>query len=189
MKFQWAIYAEAEGVGNPTVDSIRKDLEYIRDQYSASPAYLKIGGHFVVFVYAQPEDSCDMAARWKQANSVGAYVVLKVFPGFHNCPDQPDSWHQYAPANAVDQQGKYSFTISPGFWKGTEPKPRLERDVSRWEQNIRAMIASHADFQLVTTFNEWGEGTAVEDAQEWSSPSSYGAYLDALHFDGIVPGG
>ncbi|HXD10089.1 MAG TPA: DNRLRE domain-containing protein, partial [Anaerolineales bacterium] len=39
-------------------------------------------------------------------------------------------------------------------------------------------------FQLVTTFNEWGEGTSVEGAQEWASSSGYGAYLDALHNNG-----
>jgi hypothetical protein len=43
------------------------------------------------------------------------------------------------------------------------------------------MIASGAPFQLVTTFNEWGEGTAVESAREWSSASGYGTYLDILH--------
>ena len=49
------------------------------------------------------------------------------------------------------------------------------------------MIASGAPFQLVTTFNEWGEGTAVESAQEWASSSGYGAYLDALHDNGAGP--
>jgi hypothetical protein len=48
------------------------------------------------------------------------------------------------------------------------------------------MVASHEPWQLVTTFNEWGEGTAVESATEWASPSGYGAYLDALHNDGAV---
>jgi hypothetical protein len=46
------------------------------------------------------------------------------------------------------------------------------------------MIASRAPFQLITTFNEWGEGTAVESAQEWATSSGFGAYLDALHKDG-----
>jgi hypothetical protein len=31
------------------------------------------------------------------------------------------------------------------------------------------------------SFSEWGEGTAVEPALEWSSPSGYGSYLDVLH--------
>ena len=43
------------------------------------------------------------------------------------------------------------------------------------------MVASREQWQLVTTFNEWGEGTAVEGATEWQSSSGYGAYLDALH--------
>jgi len=46
------------------------------------------------------------------------------------------------------------------------------------------MNASGAPFQLVTTFNEWGEGTAVESATEWASASGYGAYLDVLHDNG-----
>jgi hypothetical protein len=43
------------------------------------------------------------------------------------------------------------------------------------------MVNSGAPWQLVTTFNEWGEGTAVESAQEWASASGYGTYLDTLH--------
>jgi hypothetical protein len=43
------------------------------------------------------------------------------------------------------------------------------------------MLASGARWQLVLTFNEWPEGTSVESAREWASPSGYGAYLDTLH--------
>jgi hypothetical protein len=111
-------------------------------------------------------------------------VVLKVFSGYRTCTSQPDGWHQYGPASAEDSQAGYSFTISPGFYKANEATPRLARDLTRWNQNIQDMVASGAPFQLVTTFNEWGEGTAVESAQEWATPSGYGAYLDALHNNG-----
>jgi hypothetical protein len=43
------------------------------------------------------------------------------------------------------------------------------------------MIRSRARWQLVTTFNEWGEGTAVEAGAEWPTSTGRGAYLDALH--------
>lgn len=43
------------------------------------------------------------------------------------------------------------------------------------------MRAWNADFELVTTFDEWGEGTAVESASEWASASGRETYLDALH--------
>lgn len=44
-----------------------------------------------------------------------------------------------------------------------------------------ACFASNARWQLVLTFNEWPEGTSVESATEWATPSGYGTYLDALH--------
>jgi hypothetical protein len=50
-----------------------------------------------------------------------------------------------------------------------------------WETAAKDMVASRARFQLVTTFNEWGEGTAVESARQWQSASGFGTYLDTLH--------
>jgi hypothetical protein len=49
--FRWAIYYEREGYANPSVETIRSDLEYIRDRYASKPAYLKVDGRFVVYVY------------------------------------------------------------------------------------------------------------------------------------------
>ncbi|HEX5479387.1 MAG TPA: alkaline phosphatase family protein [Dehalococcoidia bacterium] len=185
--FQWTIYYEPEGQGDPTVAQLTSDLTYIRDRYASDPNFLHIGGRFVIFSYADTLDGCAMADRWKQANTVNAYVVLKVFPGYRNCASQPDSWHQYGPAVAASSQAGYSYTISPGFNKVGDVSARLPRDLTRWEQSIRDMVASNAPLQLVTTFNEWGEGTAVESASEWGSASGYGAYLDALHANGDPP--
>jgi acid phosphatase type 7 len=183
--FRWSLYHEQESSGDPSPAAIESDLRYIRDRYGKDPAYLRVNGRFVVFVYADAQDGCAMVDRWKQANAaIGAYLVLKVFGGYRSCLGQPDGWHQYAPAVATDSQAGYSFSISPGFDKAGELVPRLARDPARWNQNIRDMVASNAPFQLVTTMNEWGEGTSVESAQEWSSASGQGVYLDALHFDG-----
>ena len=66
--------------------------------YGNNPSYLRVGGRFVVFVYADATDACGMVDRWTQANAgINAYLVLKVFPGYRTCTNQPDSWHQYAP--------------------------------------------------------------------------------------------
>lgn len=46
------------------------------------------------------------------------------------------------------------------------------------------MGASKAMFELITTFNEHGEGTGVENCKEWATESGCGEYLDALHSDG-----
>jgi Glycosyl hydrolase family 99/Calcineurin-like phosphoesterase len=180
-KFRWAVYYEREGHEDPSVDELRRDLQILRVRYGKRSSYLKIRKRFVVFVWADGGDGCDMAQRWRQANTVGAYVVLKVFSGYRSCSAQPDGWHQYAPDSATDHQRGYSYSISPGFWKGDEGSPRLARSLARWRRDVRAMAASRERFQLVTTFNEWGEGTAVESAAEWRSVSGHGAYLDVLH--------
>jgi hypothetical protein len=182
--FRWAIFYEPEGQGDPSVGQLESDLGYIRSRYGGARDYLRVNGRFVVFVWSDGGDACAMADRWRQANTVGAYLMLKVFPGYLDCPSQPDGWFQYAPANASSSQGRLSYTISPGFWKADEPASRLGRSLPRWRSQIRAMVASRARFQLVTTFNEWGEGTAVEGAKEWKTRSGYGAYLDALHANG-----
>ncbi len=179
--FRWSVYHEAEGERDPTVSQLTADLTYLRDRYGKDPHFLRIGGRFVVFVYAQPHDGCAMADRWRRANTVGAYVVLKLFHGYKTCPSQPDGWHQYGPLTAVSDHAPFSYSVSPGFWKANEPTPGLKRNLDNWRQGLRDMVASKARFQLITTFNEWGEGTSVESATEWASPSGMGAYIDALH--------
>jgi hypothetical protein len=111
-------------------------------------------------------------------------VVLKVFPGYPACAHQPESWHQYAPAQREDHQASFSYTVSPEFdLTGPEPR-RLPRDLTAFRDAVRRMVASGEPWQLVTTFNEWGENSATESAEEWASPSGFGQYLDALRNDG-----
>jgi hypothetical protein len=178
---RWALYYEWEGYRDPSVNRIRADLQYIHDTYAAQPAYLKVDGRFVVYVYGDARDGCDTAARWRAANTVGAYIVLKAFAGFRDCTAQPDAWHQYSAALPEYDLLPDSFMVAPGFDERSEGAPRLPRDLSRWRADVADMLASNARWQLVLSFNEWPEGTSVESAREWATPSGYGAYLDTLH--------
>jgi phosphatidylinositol-3-phosphatase len=183
---RWALYYEREGTSDPSVSMIRADLAYAA-RYAASPAYARLHGKPVIFVYNANDTSCSVVDRWHRAAGSRWYVVMKVFPGYHDCATQPASWHEYAPAQAEVAQPGYSFSISPGFWKADESKPRLERSIARWSREVRDMTASKAPWQLITTFNEWGEGTAVEPARQWRTRSGFGAYLDVLHGPPAVP--
>ena len=202
--FKWALYYEAEGNSiagvtgspNPRIRQITSDLAYIYRRYARNLSYLHISGRPVIFAYGDPSDACSAASntayRWYKANAAfarksgtsGFYTDLKVFSGYRSCGYQPSSWHQYAPAVAEDSQPGYSFSISPGFWKCGEASPRLPRNLKTFERNVRDMLASKAPWQLVTTFNEWGEGTAAESAREWRSSSGQGLFLDVLHNGG-----
>jgi hypothetical protein len=191
-RVRWAIYYECEGDGatkvcgpDRTVPELASDLAYLERTHFHDPAYLRVGGRPVIFVWGDGGDACPMSARWREANAVvGAFLVLKLFHGYRGCRPQPDSWHEYAPSKAIDLRPGESVAVSPGFWHADERAPRLPRDVARFRRGVRTMVASRAPWQLVTTFNEWGEGTSVESARQWSSRSGYGAYLDALHDNG-----
>ena len=54
-------------------------------------------------------------------------------------------------------------------------QPRLVRDPARFDLDVQRVAASGAFWQLVTTWNEWGEGTSVEPATEFGN-----TYIDIL---------
>ena len=177
--FSLSAYYEPEGYGNPSSAQILSDLTYLR-KYSDQKAWLHIGGLPVIFVFAQGSDGCGMVSRWAQANQTAHYyVVLKVFPGYRSCPDQPQGWHQYA--DGLDVQPGYSAIASPGFWLYSQATPSIPRNPAEFRQEVTTVAESGDPFQLIISYNEWGEGTAVESATAWSSPSGHGVYMDILH--------
>ncbi len=179
--FKWTLYYEAEGSGNPTTAAITADLAYIYSKYSQNQNYLRIGGKPVLFVYADASDGCSMVDRWKAANTSGFYLVLKVFAGYGACANQPNNWHQYGPASNYDVQGSHAISISPGYWRKGQTA-LLVRDLARWNRDVANMVKAGPDLQLITTWNQWGDGTFVESSVELGR-----AYLDALHNNGQTP--
>ncbi len=193
-QFRVSLYYEIEGTHDPDPGP---DLDYILEHYAHHPSFLRVQTRPVIFVYNADDTQCEVVERWMKANaSRNFYVVMKVFPGWENCETQPDGWHQYGPALAYhehrpeDPSVTGSVNIAPGFWHqldADEPggdRPYLLRDLDRFKKNIRDMVVSGAEWHLITSFNEWGEGTSVESALEWSSASGHGAYIDALHQNG-----
>jgi len=161
---RWTLYYEKESIANPSVTEITSDLQYINANYVNQPSYLKINGRPVLFVYADGSDGCSMVTRWLQARAQSGtnfYLVLKLFNGYTACSSQPDSWHQYAPAVRTATHAPYSSFISPGFWKdGTSVT--LPRSTTDFDSAAAAMVSANAQWKLVETWNEWGEGTSVE---------------------------
>lgn len=173
---------------DPSSDQIRADLEYIYASYAEHPAFLRLGGKPVVFTWGDSADDCSAPARWVAANDAFEkasgrrfFIVMKLFSGFKTCAVQPDSWHQYGPATGYHEHLPYSAVVSPGFWLKGDATATLARDPARFKADVAKMNAATASFKLVTTFNEWGEGTAVEPAKQWQSASGHGVYLDILH--------
>lgn len=190
--FKWTIYFELSAYEQLTVAQIESDLNYVYTNYASDPSFLTFEGRPVLFVYNKPDvGNCSTVANWLAADPLHRfYLNMAAVDGWSHCASQPDAWHGYNPMtreSPVTLDGvTQSFTISPGYRPYYEKLPCipglgcLPRNMSDWVANIADMNASGAQWQLITTFNEWNEGTSIESAREWASGSGQGTYLDAL---------
>ena len=167
---RFALYYEQEGFSDPTVSQLVADLDYIKANFATSPYFLKVGGKPVIFVYGNGTDGAATSQRWKDAvtqTGNAFYYVLKVYDGYASDPNQPSSWHQYAPAGRYASFGRCSTFVSPGFWKDAAGETvRLPRDLTAFTSAVRDMVAAGTTWNLVETWNEWGEGSSVEPGQQ-----------------------
>jgi len=173
--FTVAPYYEREGSADPSVTELGSDLTYLAAEAVASPAWLRVAGRPVLFVYNADDTSCAVTDRWAAANQGRFYLNMKVLPGYSSCAHQPDAWHQYGPATAVQQVLPWSVNVSPGFWKFDETAPRLARNLDTFRASLGQQVSSGAQWQLVTSWNEMGEGTGVEPTTQYGQD-----YTDAM---------
>lgn len=173
---QWgikvAVYYEVEGYANPTQAQIEAEFAYLATRYFDHPAYCYVGGLPVIFVYS-PGEGSTMLARYSGATS--GYTTAYINAIYNNgSTPTPQGRHTFT-ANATDSPTGNGYMICPGFWRIDEANPRLARNLSTWQSNIASMVASGKDWQLIISWNEWGEGSQVEPSDELGT-----GYLDAL---------
>jgi hypothetical protein len=180
---RWAIYYEKEGFGNPPLSELLSDLNYIKANYANQPSYLKIDGKPVIFVYNAAHsgfNAMEDLARWKQVRSqTGFYVVMKVDPLNAGAPaSDMDGWHEYAPAVRTNTKGNWWYMVSPGFWLNGSAE-RLPRNAAEFENGVKSMVTANVTWKLTETWNEWGEGSGVEPAEQVNQTTSGTATLKA----------
>ncbi|MFO0703855.1 MAG: hypothetical protein U0525_03980, partial [Patescibacteria group bacterium] len=205
---RFAIYYEKEAINpntspnttpyDPNVDTeIVPDLNYIIEKYGDSPYLLRINDKPVLFVYADSNDKTDYVKRWVEANAkVGKYFYLnlKVFDGYQTFASQVDSWHQYAPATRGGTSGNYYYYVSPGFHlvgnnerlcrnlngnsKSNCQSDNMSKEIPSFESELTNMVNSNTTWKLIETWNEWGEGTAIEPGVPTTVDSAGNQVLD-----------
>lgn len=169
---KFCIYYEKESLGAIPKDEIIDDINYIKSKYANSPYYLKIDNRPVIFTYTPTsglgtETHEQEAEKWIQIrDETNIYLSLKVFENYQNIEDKSDTWHQYAPAINFEQQDNYSAFVSPGFHKYHEPHRLQREDFIRFEEDVKTLASSNVPFKFIQTWNEWGEGTGIEPAQQ-----------------------
>jgi len=185
---KFAVYYEKEGYADKdsSLSTLKTEMKYLEQRYAGHPSVAHVDGKPVMFVWNTDKPSCSTVKKFNDASDGKWFVVLKVFKGSVDCTHKGGNWFQYGEVESGELEGTggNSFTIGPGFFKATDSKPRIARDINRWKGNVKHMVESKQSWHLVDSFNEFGEGTAVESSKEWESSSGYGKFLDALHDDG-----
>ena len=180
--FKWAIYYEQDYNGQASwYFRVKPDLKYLR-KYFSHPAYLRVNGKPVVFVY-NPTSSIKNAAKWVKArNEFSLYISLDDYPEWW-ISNPVDAWHGYRPherIRAVHADGRiYSIAISAGFYAAGESAPRLSRDYEAFKNALGAWKIYPPEWELVY-FNEWGEGTGIEPSDAQCEQYLCSDYLSAL---------
>lgn len=161
-------YEEGNPADNPpSVAKVKDDLQYILRNYVDGGYWRSPEGKPIIAVYS-PKPDAAFAAKWAEATSdIGFEAVLKPFDNYRSWVDfdKIRSWMQYGSAVSRDIQLPYSITVSSGFWAYDEAVPKLRRDPSRFENDLNLSIDQKPNLLVVTTLNEWAEGSQIEPSE------------------------
>jgi hypothetical protein len=196
--FEATVYWETvPGEGQAKIERAINDLVYVLRKYGGHPAFLKLNGKPVIFVYGRVMGQVELS-EWpeiitKARESYGKDFLLiadgyredyaRLFDGVHTynpCgwvagkkPDELAALSRKEFAQDVTlarAQGKVScLTVIPGYDDTKVRKPGLDAERQGgetyrvlWEQ----AIAANPDWVLITSWNEWHEGSEIEPSWE-----------------------
>jgi hypothetical protein len=186
----------ALGSGREQIDGAIADLVYVLSRYGSNRAFLKVDQKPVLFVYGRvmgqvPLASWPMIIEGARAKA-GDFLLIadgyqptfaRLFDGVHtynNCaevqgkpPDVLRAWaaHNYAEAVSLARQHRRisCVTVIPGYDDTKIRRPGLAASrqdgqtyAVLWEEAIRAQ----PDWVLITSWNEWHEGSEIEPSWE-----------------------
>ncbi|MBS3788226.1 hypothetical protein KGY79_08550 [Candidatus Bipolaricaulota bacterium] len=187
MDFQFSIYFEK---ASSKRDMVRQ-LSCVFDNYTGSESFLRVIGKPVIFCYGRVTHQYDPSV-WQEVFSElekkghsGFFIgdglssdILSAFDGLHtynpvNTPlDELTDDYESASFQAEVRDKLFAATVVPGYDDTVIRDPGMVKernggDLYRkfWE------IArnSQPDWILITSFNEWHEGTEIEQSEEYGA--------------------
>jgi len=197
-KFHVTVYWEtAPGKGEAQIRRAAADLSYILTNYAARPAFLKLRGKPVIFVYGRtlgqvPYNAWPEIIRRVRARA-GDFLLIadryseayaRMFDGVHTyniCGkirgmslDQVRGWARqaYGKATALARRHRRvsCVTVIPGYddTKIRRPGLKAERRGGRLYETLwREAVRADPDWILITSWNEWHEGSEIEPSREF----------------------
>lgn len=187
------VYLEQQKDG---AEGAARDVAYLTRTYGTHPAWLRIHDRPVLFLYLQalrdlpardwrtaagdaflvgdvsPRETRDFAAWAPFMDGIHVYVLAPYLKGMS--PPQMAAWadRTYPVWRRMSGDKLFCATVIPGFDDSRVPgrpvpRPIVARhDGATYRTLWEAAIRHHADWVLVTSFNEWHEGSEIEPSTE-----------------------
>ena len=186
----------------PTVEGAVSDLVYIMDSYSKHPAWLKVDGKPVIFIYGRAVGQLKLEG-WEQvmerftAKYPGGAVFIgdkispeaaRIFDGIHTYNptgltkgkslEEIRSWARTTFPEWVKTAGPDRIacvTIIPGYDDSVQPSRKPPRPITdrhngeTYKVMWQEAVAANPDWVIVTSWNEWHEGSEIEPSAELGS--------------------
>ncbi|MBI3682099.1 MAG: glycoside hydrolase family 99-like domain-containing protein [Acidobacteria bacterium] len=191
-KVKFTIYYETvpHGVSDP-VAAVVEDFRYLREQYGSHPNFFTVQGKPVFFVYDRALGEItppQWAAAARSIRAAGPAVLIadRLEPMWL---ESFDGLNEYCGARRVLEKADMSayyrdivktsrargkigaVSVFPGYDDshiGRE-RPTIvdRRNGDLYRRLWRHALAAAPDWVLITSFNEWHEGTEIEPSLEW----------------------
>jgi hypothetical protein len=159
-------------------------LHYVLTRYGDHPAFLSWDGRPVIFIYGRVMGDLELgefAQVFSELETQGLpafYLAdrldvnyLQVFDGLHTYSplSNMDKYHELT--DECDALGKvFAATIAPGYDDTIIRDPGLvvDRDNgSFYQDSWETIMLSQPDWVLITSWNEWHEGSEIEPSLEF----------------------
>ena len=176
-------------------DDVIRSLKNLLANNAQHPAYLRVDGKPVVFFWREQQYSVD---EWRairdqvDPNRQSIWIAegvkeqlpyLSVFDGFHLysiawAPDVATELQKWSPrVKAYGADKTWVATVMPGADNGkssqSEKVIRDRRGGDFYRETWRAAFSTYPDWIIITSWNEWVEGTMIEPSVSYGN-----LYLD-----------
>lgn len=187
--FLLTIYYETGELWRRGGRRVATDLEAVLDRYGSHPAFLRVQGTPVIFLYAVHRLRIPvweyilrrLHTGGRRAVLIGDSIRqgwLERFDGLHYYSPLPFLVKGTPPIGTAQRWSMlarharlpFAAAVSPGFDDRTIRRPGAlveRRDGALYEETWHAALSVEPDWVLVSSWNEWHEGTEVEPSVEY----------------------
>jgi len=191
-RVRMSVQLELAGIEHLDEATVVSQLAYVLEQYGNDPAFLRVGGRPVLFLYNAMPFSSDMQ-QWQRIVSSPrisrfqpllivdqiSEEVLTVFDGYYLYGPlalwfTEKVWDRYLNGSFIAQREAKTFvaTVAPGYddravrypsWNDLVPRNNGQTYDAIW----RMALEFDPDWIFINSWNEWHEGMEIEPSLEY----------------------